>query len=59
MAVDRAQASHVNSGISTATFNVLVRYARVDLYITLGIAVGVAVVVGIWALARPRRKSLW
>jgi hypothetical protein len=39
VAVDRAQASHVNSGISTATFNVLVRYARVDLYITLGIAV--------------------
>jgi hypothetical protein len=59
VAVDRAQASHVNSGISTATFNVLVRYARVDLYITLAIAVGVAVVVGIWALARPRRKSLW
>jgi hypothetical protein len=59
VAVDRAQASHVNSGISTATFNVLVRYARVDLYITLAIAVGVAVVLGIWALARPRRKSLW
>jgi hypothetical protein len=59
VAVDRAQASHVNSGISTATFNVLVRYARVDLYITLAIAVGVAVVVGIWALARPRRKSPW
>ena len=59
VAVDRAQASHVNSGISTATFNVLVRYARVDLYITLGIAVAVAVIVGVWALVRPRRKSPW
>lgn len=59
VAVDRAQASHVNSGISTATFDVLARYARVDLYITLGIAVGVVVVVGIWALARPRRESPW
>ncbi len=59
VAVDRAQASHVNSGISTATFNVLVRYARVDLYITLGIAVAVAVIIGVWALVRPRRRSPW
>jgi hypothetical protein len=49
----------VNSGISTATFNILVRYARVDLYITLGIAVGLFVIVGLWSLIRPRRASLW
>jgi hypothetical protein len=59
VAVDRAQASHVNSGISTATFNVLVRYARVDLYITLGIAVALFAIVGLWSLIRPRRRSPW
>jgi hypothetical protein len=57
VAVNRAQASNVNTGISTATFNVLVRFVRVDLYITLGIAVGVAVVIGLWALLRPRRTA--
>ncbi len=59
VAVDRAQASNVNPGISTATFNVLVRYARVDLYITLGIAVALFVIVGLWSLIRPRRTSPW
>ncbi|HEX4219840.1 MAG TPA: hypothetical protein VHZ02_15795 [Acidimicrobiales bacterium] len=59
VAVDRAEASHVNPDISTATFNVLVRYARVDLYITLGIAVALFVVVGLWSLIRPRRTPLW
>jgi hypothetical protein len=59
VAVDRAQASHVNSGISTATFNVLVRYVRVDLYITLGIAVALFVIVGLWSLIRPQRTSAW
>jgi hypothetical protein len=49
----------VNSGISTATFNVLVRYARVDLYITLGIAVALFAIVGLWSLIRPRRRSPW
>ncbi|HEX4244981.1 MAG TPA: hypothetical protein VHY77_05395 [Acidimicrobiales bacterium] len=57
VAVDRAQASNVNPGISTATFNVLVRYARVDLYITLGIAAGVAVAVALWALVQPHRRG--
>jgi hypothetical protein len=57
VAVNRAQASNVNTGISTATFNVLVRFVRVDLYITLGIAVGVAVVIGLLALLRPRRTA--
>ena len=57
VAVDRAQAADVNTGISTAVFDVLVRFLRVDLYITLGIAVALALVVGVWALLRPRRTA--
>jgi hypothetical protein len=54
VAVDRAQSAGVNTGISTPVFDVLVRFLRVDLYITLGVAVGVAAVVAIWSLLRPR-----
>lgn len=59
VAVDRAQAADVNTGISTAVFDVLVRFLRVDLYVTVGAAVGVAAIVAIWSLLRPRRRSLW
>ncbi|HWF22984.1 MAG TPA: hypothetical protein VG226_12595 [Acidimicrobiales bacterium] len=59
VAVDRAQASNVNTGISTAVFDVLVRFLRVDLYITLGVAVGVAGIVAIWSLLRPRPAGRW
>jgi hypothetical protein len=58
-AVDRAQTANVNTGISTAVFDVLVRYLRVDLYITLGVAVGVAAIVAIWSLLRPRPAGRW
>lgn len=58
-AVDRAQASDVNTGLSTAVFDVLVHFLRVDLYITFGVAVGVAAVVAMWSLTRPRRTGRW
>lgn len=59
VAVDRAQASNVNTGISTAVFDVLVRFLRVDLYITLGVAVGVGAIVALWSLLRPRPAGRW
>jgi hypothetical protein len=59
VAVNRAQSAGVNTGISTAVFDVLVRFLRVDLYITLGVAVGVAAIVAIWSLLRPRPAGRW
>ncbi|HXA32501.1 MAG TPA: hypothetical protein VNV87_09600 [Acidimicrobiales bacterium] len=59
VAVDRAQSAGVNTGISTAVFDVLVRFLRVDLSITLGVAVGVAAVVAMWSLLRPRPAGRW